>query len=389
MGVDLLHWVRLLNSLNGIILICLVVAIFSIWYKRKVISPRGDEHPHLTHKEGMPFVLQKKNKELTDKVLYLRSEVAQLEKVLEDKNAIIREYVRKEKEGHPIADKNIEEKPGVLDERREKKKKMIGEILLENKLITSEILNKAIKHQKESGGSITQYLLHYGFIDERHLAQCLSSQFEVPYLPVTAYDISDDVIKLVPVDIAEKYWLIPVDKRGDTLIVAMIDPLDRKVITELEKHTGLNVIPFVGIISEISEALRNYYKVSSIAEKTPSFFIETRDYKGLERRASIRYAIELEVHFPVEGYYKKSKTFDISRDGFAFESELIIPVGTVLMLEITLACEYSPLPISAITKVVRCVRLQDNKFEIGVKTLKIAPQDIEIIINYASVHSKL
>jgi hypothetical protein len=151
----------------------------------------------------------------------------------------------------------------------------------------------------------------------------------------------------------------------------------------------LNVIPFVGIISEISEALRNYYKVSSIAEKTPSFFIETRDYKGLERRASIRYAIELEVHFPVEGYYKKSKTFDISRDGFAFESELIIPVGTVLMLEITLACEYSPLPISAITKVVRCVRLQDNKFEIGVKTLKIAPQDIEIIINYASVHSKL
>ena len=120
------------------------------------------------------------------------------------------------------------------------------------------MLDKALAYQSQCGGSVTQYLLAYGYIDERQLAQCLCTQFGVPYLPLTSYDISEEIIKLVPVDIAQKYWLIPVDRRGDSLMVVMIDPLDTKATKELEDITGYKVMPFVGIISEIVEALEIY-----------------------------------------------------------------------------------------------------------------------------------
>ncbi len=165
-------------------------------------------------------------------------------------------------------------------------KKKIGEILIEHNLITKEVLAKALVYREKCGCSITQYLLAYGYIDEAQLAQCLCTQFGIPYLPLTSYDISDEIIKLVPLDIAQKYWLIPVDKRGDALMVVMIDPLDAKAIKEVEDITGYKVMPFVGIISEIIEALELYYKISAKEKeaksgKMPPFFINTKNYQGI------------------------------------------------------------------------------------------------------------
>ena len=280
------------------------------------------------------------------------------------------------------------------DASRELKKKRIGDILLERKLITKDILEKALEHQRQTGGSITQYLLHYGYIDEKQLAQCLCSQFKVPYLPLESYDISDEIIKLVPIDIAEKYWLVPIDKQGDSLMVVMIDPLDSKVIRELEEMTGLKVIPFVGIISEISHALRLYYKLfvkdkPSEGVKLPPFFIDTKTYTGVERRHSVRYSTKIDIKFPVQDYYKKSKTINVSRHGLAFESALSMPLGSIITLELSLPSEYSPLPISAIAQVVRCAPQKNQLFEIGVKTLKISKQELGIIIDYAASHYEI
>lgn len=85
------------------------------------------------------------------------------------------------------------------------KKKKIGNILLERNLITESMLNEALEYQKREGGGVTLYLLAADYIDEKNLAQCISDQFDVPFLNLKAYDIPDEIIKLVPVDIAEKY----------------------------------------------------------------------------------------------------------------------------------------------------------------------------------------
>lgn len=269
--------------------------------------------------------------------------------------------------------------------QREHEKKRIGHILLESGLITKDVLEKALEHQKQYGGKITQYLLHYGYINEKQLAQCLSAQFKMPYLPVASYAIADEVIKLIPADIVEKYWVLPVDKHGKTLTVVMFDPLDSTVIKKLEDLTGLQIIPFVGIISEILTALQTYYKLfgKDGQQKIPSFFIEAKTYKGIERRAAIRYAVAVDVHFPADGQYLKSQTTDISRDGFAFTSTLPLNVGSYITLEINLPVEVSALPIAATTQVARCLVKQKNHFDIGVKTFKIAERDLGIIMDYA------
>lgn len=272
-------------------------------------------------------------------------------------------------------------------------KKKIGEILIEHNLITKEVLAKALAYREKCGCSITQYLLAYGYIDEAQLAQCLCTQFGIPYLPLNSYDISDEIIKLVPLDIAQKYWLIPVDKRGDALMIVMVDPLDAKAIKEVEDITGYKVMPFVGIISEIVEALEVYYKISvkekgAKSGKMPPFFIDTKNYQGIERRRSVRFNTKIDVQFPVNGYYKKSQTKNLSRGGLSFDSEDSFAPGTFISLEINLPKEFSPLPILAIAQVVRAVLLEDNKFEICTKLIKISKQELTTLIEYASMHNE-
>jgi hypothetical protein len=276
----------------------------------------------------------------------------------------------------------------LLQEQREWGKKRIGDILLGSGLITRDVLDRALEHQKLYGGNLTSFLLHYGFIDEKQLAHCLCAQFRVPYLPLEAYDISDEIIRLIPTDIAEKYWVLPVEKQGNALTVVMIDPLDTKAIKELEELTGLVIIPFVGIISEIASALQIHYKLFVKDTKTnvPPFFINTKTYVGKERRNSIRYETKIDVQFPAQGYYLKSQTIDVSRDGFAFLSERSIPLGSFLNIEVNLPRDISPFPIAAVTQVVRCLPKEENVFEIGVKTLKIIKDEVSLIINFAAQH---
>lgn len=267
-------------------------------------------------------------------------------------------------------------------------KKTIGNILLEHNLITKEALDQALEYQKKHGGSITQYLLHFGIINETQLAHCLSEQFKVPYLPLGMYNISNDVIKMVPQDIAEKHWVLPVESNGDVLTVVMIDPLDHNAIKELEEITGLKVVPFVGVISEILDSLQTHYKSSlhNKKSKVPNFFVETQTYVGVDRRASVRYKSKIDIHFPHEGRYVKTKTINVSRTGFSFASLLDIPVGTMLTLEVNLPERIHPLPIAAVTQVVRCIPIAKSKFEIGVKIMKISKHDTTVIMNYAVSH---
>jgi hypothetical protein len=276
-------------------------------------------------------------------------------------------------------------------EPRQENDRKVVEILWERRIITREIWNQAKEHQKKNGGTLVQFLLQYGFVNEKQLAQCVSAQFKIPYLPLGAYEISDEAIKTIPVDIAEKYWVMPVEKQGGTLMVVMINPLDTQAIKELEDITGLDIVPFVGIISEISSALRSYYQIyvkeqGAPVPKVPIYFIDTKTYTGAERRKTVRYNARIDVSFPIQGRYKKSKTVNVSREGLAFTCDEPVEAGTVLTLEIDLPRGYSALPISAVAEVLRCFKRGKKDFEIAVRTLKISKQEVGVIINYASRH---
>lgn len=268
------------------------------------------------------------------------------------------------------------------------KKKKIGQILLEHKLITEDILKEALSHQDKFGTSLTQYLLQSRYLAEEDLAKCISIQFGFPYLPLETYEIPQEIIQLLPRDIVQKYLLIPIDKIDNVITVVMADPADTAVIHEIENITSCRIQPFVGIISDIVKAIEKYYSVTiaGMAFKSGSSIplsFDDNKYNGSERRRSVRLDAKIDIHFPLQEYYNKSQTKNVSFHGFLFQSEKMLPVGSYVVLEVNLPKEISVSPISAVVKIVRVTQLESGKFDIGAEMVKIREEDAHLIIKYA------
>ncbi len=113
--------------------------------------------------------------------------------------------------------------------------KRLGELLLDEKLVTQPQLDEAIRVQKEQGGFIGQILVKLGFVTQSAVASCLVKQCKIPHLSLLDYDIGAEVLKLVPEDVCLKYHLLPIDKLGRILTVAMVDPLDLDALDSIRQ----------------------------------------------------------------------------------------------------------------------------------------------------------
>ncbi len=137
--------------------------------------------------------------------------------------------------------------------------KKIGEVLIERSVITREQLDKALAKQKESGGMIGQVLIQLGFVNETEIALALTAQYGFPYLPLESYEIDKNLMQIIPVDIARQYCLIPIDRIGNALTLAMADPTNMKAIDDVEQLTRCVVQSFVSTPSDIRKAIDKYY----------------------------------------------------------------------------------------------------------------------------------
>ena len=275
-----------------------------------------------------------------------------------------------------------------------RKKKKIGEILVANGFITQQILDQALEHQKRTGGSITQHLISGGYIKEDDLARCISIQFGYPYLPLRAYDIPQDIVKMVPANLAQKYLLMPVDMISNIITLVMVDPLDEEAINEVEKATNCKVQSFVGVVSDIAKAIELYYgvkleeKYTGKAGQEAPLFIGEKGYSGPERRRSPRVEANIEIHFPLQGLYEEAVTKDISMHGFRFGFKNILPLRSFLILEINIPKEFSPHPLAAVVQVVRVAPLKKEGFDIGVEIIDMPQESLKKLMQYALMMKK-
>ncbi len=139
--------------------------------------------------------------------------------------------------------------------------KQLGELLVERGIITNSQLEQALKAQKDRGGLIGQILVSMGYAKEEEIAQVLTVQYGFPYLPLASYDISKEALLLIPQNVARQYNLIPVDKIGDLLTIAMSNPLNAQAIEDIEMLTQLKVQVFVSTMTDINDAIgKNYEK---------------------------------------------------------------------------------------------------------------------------------
>ena len=135
----------------------------------------------------------------------------------------------------------------------------LGELLVRNKLISKEQLDKALLIQKTSGNKLGYDLVKLGFVTDEDIAQCLSRQFGIPAINLSHFEIDQTVLDLVPVEICRKYDLIPVNRTGAVLTVSMADPTNIRAMDEINFICGYQVEPVVASDFAIREAIDKYY----------------------------------------------------------------------------------------------------------------------------------
>jgi len=135
----------------------------------------------------------------------------------------------------------------------------LGELLLKAQLISQQQLTKALDEQRGTGGKIGEILQRLGYVTEDDIIECLSHQFGVPSINLRHFEIDESVAKIIPADLARKYNVIPVNKTGATLTVAMADPTNIFAMDEITFMTGYRVEPVVSSEEAIREAIDRYY----------------------------------------------------------------------------------------------------------------------------------
>jgi type IV pilus assembly protein PilB len=148
----------------------------------------------------------------------------------------------------------------------------LGAMLVSSSLITDDQLKKALATQKTEGGRLGSILVKLGFVQEDKLMTFLSKQYGVPYVDLSKFQINPAVIKHIPSDVAQKYRIMPINRSGATITIAMVDPSNIFAIDDIKFMTGYNVEAVVATEGAIVDAIKKYYggAKSLVAQKPGS-----------------------------------------------------------------------------------------------------------------------
>ncbi len=168
----------------------------------------------------------------------------------------------------------------------------LGELLVRENLISLQQLQQAQEEQRKSGGRLGYNLTKLGYIEENELTQFLSKQYGVPAINLSEFEIDQEVIRLVPREVAEKHQVIPVNRAGASLIVAMADPSNIFAIDDLKFLTGYNIEPVIASETAIMTAVDRYYNAGPSYEEVMAGFDESEiEFTGEEEDLNV---LELE-----------------------------------------------------------------------------------------------
>jgi type II secretion system protein E len=141
--------------------------------------------------------------------------------------------------------------------------KMIGEILVEKGILTKEHLEEAIQEQKRTGEFIGTCLIRLGYISEKELLIVLSGQFGISYQDLKEVSIDDNLITTIPAKYVWHYKFMPLKLKGNTLTIAISNPLDIWLLEDIKLNLGYDVECVLSSERQIREALRKYYGIGA------------------------------------------------------------------------------------------------------------------------------
>jgi type II secretory ATPase GspE/PulE/Tfp pilus assembly ATPase PilB-like protein len=146
-------------------------------------------------------------------------------------------------------------------------KKKLGEILVEQKLLTQVELEAVLSIQRAEGGRLGDILVKQKLVSMEDLLAVLSVQFNVPVFDLRKKEIQVEALALISEEVARKNTIIPIEVAEDTLIVAMAFPDDVRLIRDISTRTGKRIQIVLAAPVEISNAIDLYYRAGKELEQ--------------------------------------------------------------------------------------------------------------------------
>jgi type IV pilus assembly protein PilB len=135
----------------------------------------------------------------------------------------------------------------------------LGDLLVQSGLITRPQLDEALRAQRSSKEKLGSILVRLNFISEDQLAGFLSAQYGIPSVTLANLTIDAGVLQLIPPEVAKRYDVLPIRREGDTLTLAMADPVNVHAIDHVTFVTGLRVLPVVAAQGAIRQAIERSF----------------------------------------------------------------------------------------------------------------------------------
>lgn len=139
---------------------------------------------------------------------------------------------------------------------------LLGELLVKMGLVNEKQLEDALNIQIADGGRIGEVLIKMGLVSEIDILKALSQQFGIPLIDMEHIEIEESVIKLIPLNTAKRFSIIPVKKSRNTLTIAISDPTRAFDLKELQMLTNCDIEAVLTTETLIEEALVKYYESS-------------------------------------------------------------------------------------------------------------------------------
>ncbi|MBU1112353.1 MAG: Flp pilus assembly complex ATPase component TadA [Candidatus Omnitrophica bacterium] len=157
----------------------------------------------------------------------------------------------------------IDPKP---QEKENKSRKKLGEILIEQKVVTEDVLRQALSDQKVTRQRLGEILIERGWVRAEDINIALAHQMEIETVSLADYVIDSQILSVIIEEEARKYKLMPLFKAGNVLSVAMANPNDVVAIDQLRRQTSFQIKPLAATESDIFWAIEQYYQSSGTVE---------------------------------------------------------------------------------------------------------------------------
>lgn len=154
--------------------------------------------------------------------------------------------------------------------------KQLGEILLEEGLVTEAQLLAALDEQLTAGSSLGRTLVELGMLTEGQLVQALAAQVGMPFVDLDEYPVDRAAVAMVPGAICRRYTVLPVGIDNGVLVMATADPGNVMAVDDVRSISGMQVMPVVATYDNLLRAIDRFVRADGEMEDLSNAFEESQ-----------------------------------------------------------------------------------------------------------------